>query len=102
MLSKPNIITRKSNAKFTGIGIMQKQQIIPQDESFMKRDRLEPTGAFKSTLENPLYNNERSIYGTHPNPKYENNSMMVTPGAKVQQSKPMMLVNKLPNSRPRF
>ena len=76
---------------------MQKQQIIPQDEPFMKRDSLEPTGAFKSTLENPLYNNERGIYGTQPNPKFENNSLMVYPGAKVQQSKPMMLVNKLPS-----
>jgi hypothetical protein len=47
----------------------------PQNEPFMKRVSLEPSGAFKSTLENPLFNNERGIYGTQPNPKFENNAL---------------------------
>lgn len=55
---------------------MQKP-LIGQNELFMKKVSIEPTGAFKSTLENPLYNNERGVYGTQPNPKFENNSLLV-------------------------
>jgi hypothetical protein len=47
----------------------------PQNKPFMKRVSLEPSGAFKSTLDNPLFNNERGIYGTQPNPKFENKAL---------------------------
>lgn len=104
--TKPNIMTRKSQAKVTGLGIMAKPVSIPESAEKQPPMPYQFASVMKSSKPvEPIYTigGIREPKRSEPVNHFQQDINIETHHfATAQPSKPMMLVNKLGKSRTRF